>query len=148
MSALGYVNTYNVRNIINFKDKYTYKNIEELKIVLFNPLIKELEKLKNEMPIEKPKYEINMYIKFIKKNIEIISKNEGFEEEFPIKIDMKPHSRFVNQEEYDRLNNLKCTEEELLSEIEKSYIENKISAYEISQLEFIKNKLKAKDGNP
>ena len=147
LSILGYVNTHNVRSIINFKDKYTYKNIEELKIVLFNPLIKELEKLKNEMPIEKPKYEIDMYIKFIKKNIDIISKNEGFKEESAIKIDMKPHSRFVNQEEYDRLNNLKCTEEELLTEIEKSYIENKISAYEISQLDFIKNKLKAKDSN-
>lgn len=52
---------------------------------------------------------------------------------------MKAHSRFVNQEEYDRLNNLKCTKE-LLSEIEKSYKDGKISAYEISQLDFIKKK--------
>lgn len=147
LSILGYVNTHNVRSIINFKEKYTYKNIEELKIALFDPLINELEKLKNDMPIEKPKYEIDMYIKFIKKNIELISKNEGYKEESAIKIDMKPHSRFVNQEEYDRLNNLKCTEEELLIEIEKSYQENKITAYEISQLDFLKNKLKAKKVN-
>lgn len=91
------------------------------------------------MSIEKPKYEIDMYIKFIKKNIELISKKEGYKEESVIKIDMKAHSRFVNQEEYDRLNNLKCTKG-LLSEIEKSYKDGKISAYEISQLDFIKKK--------
>lgn len=139
MSSIGYINTHNVRSIINFKDKYTYKDIGFLKGILFNPLIDDLEKLKTIMPIEEPKIEIDEIIKFINKNMEIISTKIPIKEESPIKIDSKVYSK-INNKEFERLNKLNCNRDDLKEEIKESYNNGLISAYEISQLDFVKKK--------
>ena len=78
-------------------------------------------------------------IKFINKNIEIISKDTALKEESPIKISTQVYSG-KNNIEIERLNGLNCTETELLKEIEESYQNGKISANDITHLDLVKRK--------
>lgn len=102
-------------------------------------MLQELKLLKERIPIEEPKKEIDVIIKFINKNIEIISKDTALKEESPIKISTQVYSG-KNNIEIERLNGLNCTETELLKEIEESYQNGKISANDITHLDLVKRK--------
>lgn len=102
-------------------------------------MLQELKLLKDEMPIEEPKEEIDTIIKFINKNIQIISQNITFKEKSPINISTQVYSGKKNIE-IERLNSLKYNDEELLKEIAKSYKNGKISAKDITYLDLVKNK--------
>ena len=114
-------------------------NIDILKEILFQPMLQELKLLKERIPIEEPKKEIDVIIKFINKNIEIISKDTALKGESPIKISTQVYSG-KNNIEIERLNGLNCTETELLKEIEESYQNGKISANDITHLDLVKRK--------
>lgn len=137
LSSFGYINTHNVRSALELKDNN--HNIDILKEILFQPMLQELKLLKERIPIEEPKKEIDVIIKFINKNIEIISKDTALKEESPIKISTQVYSG-KNNIEIERLNGLNCTETELLKEIEESYQNGKISANDITHLDLVKRK--------
>lgn len=111
LSSFGYINTHNVRSALELKDNN--HNVDILKEILFQPMLQELKLLKERIPIEEPKKEIDVIIKFINKNIEIISKDTALKEESPIKISTQVYSG-KNNIEIERLNGLNCTETELL----------------------------------
>lgn len=90
LSSFGYINTHNVRSALELKDNN--HNIDILKEILFQPMLQELKLLKERIPIEEPKKEIDVIIKFINKNIEIISKDTALKEESPIKISTQVYS--------------------------------------------------------
>lgn len=137
LSSFGYINTHNVRSAFEVKDNN--HNVDILKEILFQPMLQELKLLKDEMPIEEPKEEIDTIIKFINKNIQIISQNITFKEKSPINISTQVYSGKKNIE-IERLNSLKYNDEELLKEIAKSYKNGKISAKDITYLDLVKNK--------
>lgn len=137
LSSFGYINTHNVRSALELKDNN--HNIDILKEILFQPMLQELKLLKERIPIEEPKKEIDVIIKFINKNIEIISKDTALKGESPIKISTQVYSG-KNNIEIERLNGLNCTETELLKEIEESYQNGKISANDITHLDLVKRK--------
>lgn len=137
LSSFGYINTHNVRSALELK--YNNHNIDILKEILFQPMLQELKLLKERIHIEEPKKEIDVIIKFINKNIEIISKDTALKEESPIKISTQVYSG-KNNVEIERLNGLNCTETELLKEIEESYQNGKISANDITHLDLVKRK--------
>lgn len=143
LSSFGYINTHNVRSALELKDNN--HDVDILKEILFRPMLQELKLLKERIPIEEPKKEIDVIIKFINKNIEIISKDTALKEESPIKISTQVYSG-KNNIEIERLNGLNCTEMELLKEIEESYQNGKISANDITHLDLVKRKeLKIKE---
>ena len=137
LSSFGYINTHNVRSALELKDNN--HDVDILKEILFRPMLQELKLLKERIPIEEPKKEIDVIIKFINKNIEIISKDTALKEESPIKISTQVYSG-KNNIEIERLNGLNCTEMELLKEIEESYQNGKISANDITHLDLVKRK--------
>lgn len=137
LSSFGYINTHNVRSALKLKDNN--HDVDILKEILFRPMLQELKLLKERIPIEEPKKEIDVIIKFINKNIEIISKDTALKEESPIKISTQVYSG-KNNIEIERLNGLNCTEMELLKEIEESYQNGKISANDITHLDLVKRK--------
>lgn len=137
LSSFGYINTHNVRSALELKDNN--HDVDILKEILFRPMLQELKLLKERIPIEEPKKEIDVIIKFINKNIEIISKDTALKEESPIKISTQVYSG-KNNIEIERLNGLNCTETELLKEIEESYQNGKISANDITHLDLVKRK--------
>ena len=137
LSSFGYINTHNVRSALELKDNN--HDVDILKEILFRPMLQELKLLKERIPIEEPKKEIDVIIKFINKNIEIISKDTALKEESLIKISTQVYSG-KNNIEIERLNGLNCTEMELLKEIEESYQNGKISANDITHLDLVKRK--------
>lgn len=137
LSSFGYINTHNVRSALELKDNN--HNVDILKKILFQPIERELKQLKDKMPIKEPKGEIDVIIKFINKNLGIISQDTVLKEESPIKISTQVYSG-KNNIEIERLNGLNCTEAELLKEIEESYQNGKISANDITHLDLVKRK--------
>lgn len=137
LSSFGYINTHNVRSALELKDNN--HNVDILKEILFQPMERELNRLKEKMPIKEPKGEIDVIIKFINKNVGIISQDTALKEESPIKISSQVYSG-KNKIEIERLNGLSCTEAELLKEIEESYQNGKISANDITHLDLVKRK--------
>ncbi|MDM8108683.1 P-loop NTPase fold protein [Phascolarctobacterium faecium] len=137
-SLFGYIETHEV---IDLKNNMEIDGmfIKELAESLFGNLRKKLEQLKEEMPIENPKKEIELFEDFIEKNIKIISCKSELRRE-RLKVSTTYSSQHIHQKEFERLNSLRYNEEKLLQEMEASYKDGKISAYEISQLDFVKKK--------
>lgn len=136
LSTFGFIDMHDVRGMLDEKDNH---DVHFLKEYLFPHMLEKLKQLKEKMPIETPKGEIDSIITFINKNIEIISKDTAFKEELPIKISTQVYSK-SNNIEIERLNGLNCTEVELLKEIEESYQNGQISANDITHLDLVKRK--------
>lgn len=136
LSTFGFIDMHDVRGVLDEKDNH---DVHFLKEYLFPHKLEKLKQLKEKMPIETPKGEIDSIITFINKNIEIISKDTAFKEESPIKISTQVYSK-SNNIEIERLNGLNCTKAELLKEIEESYQNGKISANDITHLDLVKRK--------
>lgn len=136
LSTFGFIDMHDVRGMLDEKDNH---DVHFLKEYLFPHMLEKLKQLKEKMPIETPKGEIDSIITFINKNIEIISKDTAFKEELPIKISTQVYFK-SNNIEIERLNGLNCTEVELLKEIEESYQNGQISANDITHLDLVKRK--------
>ena len=129
LSRLIYMDTHELWMIEDGEGEI--KNIEIICDML-DRMKKKLISLKNSIPISKISIELLTIISFIDKNIEIITNPTDVEfEESPVKVNY--NTRFVNQEEYDRLKALP-RDEEFLSEIEKSYENDLIGVYEVNKL--------------
>ena len=137
-SIFGYIETHEVWDLINNNDRSS-KYIDFLNKTLLANMQERLLALKDKMPIEAPKIEIDLLIKFIDKNIEIMRCKDVVKKE-KIKTSTTYKTEYIHQKEFDRLNNLNCDEGEFVKKLDESYENGKISAYEIMQLDFVKNR--------
>ena len=84
--------------------------------------------------------DIEMLIKFLDKNIELINTNDNFEKP-DIHFDSKVTVRSCNQEIVDKLNSSTLNDEEFEKEVIKKYQNQELVPYEVAELErFQKNK--------
>ena len=82
--------------------------------------------------------DIEMLIKFLDKNIELVNTSDNFEKP-DIHFDSKVTVRSFNQEMVDKLNNSKLNEKEFEKEVIEKYINQEITPSEVSNLERYQN---------
>lgn len=96
-------------------------------------LKKKLVTLSHTIQLSMIQEEISILIQFVEKNLKLIHAEKSFSPpDWTCRT--QTYSHLQHQEEFDRLNGLQLPRTELLKEIEKSYCQNRISAYEINQL--------------
>ena len=84
--------------------------------------------------------DIEMLIKFLDKNIELVNTSDNFEKP-DIHFDSKVTVRSCNQEIVDKLNSSTLNDEEFEKEVIKKYQNQELVPYEVAELErFQKNK--------
>jgi len=144
LSSKGYIDIYDIGLLINNdgivnvferaevadEDVITVPEVVDF---VFNKMRKKLEELNDRIPISEVKCNLQTTINFIDKNQELITtKNAVRLGGPPTKIEMR--SRFVNQEEYDRLKGLTLSAERFAEEVKNSYLNENISIHEIDRL--------------
>ncbi|MBM7558127.1 P-loop NTPase fold protein [Halanaerobacter jeridensis] len=136
LSRRGYINTMDYFMINNEKINEGYKNkvIDELKMI-----IKRINTLKSNtidnLEFEELKSNLNVIVEFLNKMIDLINCKDQFKEEREDGVETRMESRYINQEEFDRLKKIKSKDEdEFKKKLRKSYINEKITPYEIKEL--------------
>lgn len=91
-----------------------------------------ITKMRDKIDIEVIRLELVSIITFLNKNIEIINSEQALMAKGP-KIHTEISSKFVHQQELDRLTELKRTvdKEQFMKELEQSYTRGCITAYEV-----------------
>jgi len=132
LTSLGYVNTSELW-MLDVPDEVAIEaNHMEEAIML---IARNITNIRDLVVIEMIKTELDTITAFIDKNLEIIKCEPAQEMKEP-KFNTSISSRFVHQEEYDRLNALKRTvdKDQFMKELEISYRSQRISVYEIGSL--------------
>ena len=131
LSILGFIST---EELWLLDDKGDI-DAERIKINVMDSLKKKLNKLKGEIFIDVVKEEIDIIIRFIDKNIEIIQNdNELNQSEPTVKTEIK--TQWANHVEMDRLKNIYENEdfETYEKAVKNSYKDGNITAVEIGEL--------------
>lgn len=90
--------------------------------------------LKEFIDCEMIRNDLEIIIKFINKNLELIDYNEAYAKE-SLNLSSELRSQFVNKDEYERLKILRLeNDSEFKEELEQSYRTEKITPYEVSEL--------------
>lgn len=135
LSSLGYINTREYFSIRGPGDIGKYKSliIKDLgKIIIKVNKLK--EKIVSSLKFKELEIELDTIIEFMGKLIEIIGfQTEATKKEYGITTS-NFSSHFINQEEFDRLKGIAAEGKSLQEEIRKSYLEGKITVYEIDKL--------------
>ncbi len=131
LSSLGVMDTHELQYLDNgecITSEYFINNV-------FKHMEEKLKKIKDEMCLEIIKDEINIIIKFIHKNLEIIKKtNRKPEKKIQVTFG-EPRIVLSNQEEFDRLRKIsEKDKEEYKRAVEESYKNGNITVYEIRKL--------------
>ncbi|MEJ6464353.1 ATP-binding protein [Fusobacterium nucleatum] len=139
LSQLGFCDTHDIWDL---KDKSKeYIDIMTIERNVFLPLRKKLEDLHKNIPIEIIQNDIEILIKFLDKNIELVNTNNKFEKP-DIHFDSKVTIRSFNQEIIDKLNSSTLNDEEFKKEVIKKYQNQELAPYEVAELErFQRNKI-------
>ena len=136
LSQLGFCDTHDIWDL---KDKSKeYIDIMTIERNVFLPLRKKLEDLHKNIPIEIIQNDIEILIKFLDKNIELVNTNNKFEKP-DIHFDSKVTIRSFNQEMVDKLNSSTLNDEEFKKEVIKKYQNQELAPYEVSNLERYQN---------
>ena len=136
LSQLGFCDTHDIWDL---KDKSKeYIDIMTIERNVFLPLRKKLEDLHKNIPIEIIQNDIEILIKFLDKNIELVNTNNKFEKP-DIHFDSKVTIRSFNQEMVDKLNSSTLNDEEFKKEVIKKYQNQELEPYEVSNLERYQN---------
>lgn len=139
LSQLGFCDTHDIWDL---KDKS--KECIDIKTIernVFLPLRKKLEDLHKNIPMKIIQNDIEILIKFLNKNMELINTNNKFEKP-DIHFDSKVTIRSFNQEMVDKLNSSALNDEEFKKEVIKKYQNQELAPYEVAELErFQKNKI-------
>ena len=137
-STLGFCDTHATSDLRDESKEYI--NINSIEKNVFLPLRKKLEDLHKNIPMEIIQNDIEMLIKFLDKNIELVNTSDNFEKP-DIHFDSKVTVRSFNQEMVDKLNKSKLNEKEFEKEVIEKYINQELVPYEVAELErFQKNK--------
>ena len=102
---------------------------------------KKLKKLLSNVKLKIVQKDIEIIIKFLDKNIELINTNDNFEKP-DIHFESKVTVRSFNQEMVDKLNSSTLNDKEFEKEVIKKYQNQELVPYEVAELErFQNNKL-------
>ena len=137
-STLGFCDTYDIWDLRDNSKEYI--NVKTIEKNVFLPLRKKLEDLHKNIPMKIIQNDIEILIKFLDKNIELVNTSDNFEKP-DIHFDSKVTVRSCNQEIVDKLNSLTLNDEEFEKEVIKKYQNQELVPYEVAELErFQKNK--------
>ena len=135
-STLGFCDTHDIWDLRDKSKEYIdTKTIEKF---VFSPLKKKLKKLLSNVKLKIVQKDIEIIIKFLDKNIELINTNDNFEKP-DIHFESKVTVRSFNQEIVDKLNQSKLNEKDFEKEVIEKYINQEITPSEVSNLERYKN---------
>ncbi len=137
-STLGFCDTYDIWDLRDNSKEYI--NVKIIEKNVFLPLRKKLEDLHKNIPMKIIQNDIEILIKFLDKNIELVNTSDNFEKP-DIHFDSKVTVRSCNQEIVDKLNSSTLNDEEFEKEVIKKYQNQELVPYEVAELErFQKNK--------
>ena len=138
-STLGFCDTHDIWDLRDKSKEYIdTKTIEKF---VFSPLKKKLKKLLSNVKLKIVQKDIEIIIKFLDKNIELVNTNDNFEKP-DIHFESKVTVRSFNQEIVDKLNYSTLNDEEFEKEVIKKYQNQELVLYEVAKLErFQNNKL-------
>ena len=135
-STLGFCDTHDIWDLRDKSKEYIdTKTIEKF---VFSPLKKKLKKLLSNVKLKIVQKDIEIIIKFLDKNIELINTNDNFEKA-DIHFESKVTVRSFNQEIVDKLNQSKLNEKDFEKEVIEKYINQEITPSEVSNLERYQN---------
>ena len=135
-STLGFCDTHATSDLRDESKEYI--DINSIEKNVFLPLRKKLEDLHKNIPMEIIQNDIEILIKFLDKNIELVNTNNKFEKP-DIHFDSKVTIRSFNQEMVDKLNSSTLNDEEFKKEVIKKYQNQELAPYEVSNLERYQN---------
>ena len=138
-STLGFCDTHDIWDLRDKSKEYIdTKTIEKF---VFSPLKKKLKKLLSNVKLKIVQKDIEIIIKFLDKNIEIINTPDEFTKP-ALFSNVNWRTRSTNQEMVDKLNSLTLNDEEFEKEVIKKYQNQELVPYEVAELErFQNNKL-------
>lgn len=137
-STLGFCDTYDTWDLREQSKEYI--DVKTIEKNVFLPLKKKLENLFSNVQIKIVQKDIEILIKFLDKNIELVNTSDSFEKP-DIHFDSKVTVRSCNQEIVDKLNSSTLNDEEFEKEVVKKYQNQELVPYEVAELErFQKNK--------
>ena len=138
-STLGFCDTHDIWDLRDKSKEYIdTKTIEKF---VFFPLKKKLKKLLSNVKIKIVQKDIEIIIKFLDKNIEIINTPDEFTKP-ALFSNVNWRTRSTNQEMVDKLNSSTLNDEEFEKEVIKKYQNQELVPYEVAELErFQNNKL-------
>lgn len=131
LSALGYIDTYAIDyfspDTDNIDIQMTSSGLDVFK--------RKLEELKRNIgtTVNQIKNDIETIIQFIEKNKEIINISEPLNRPKSPIVSTTSTTKFIHQDEFDRLLSIQDNKK-FLQELDKSYSDSKISAYEVQEL--------------
>ena len=131
-STLGFCDTYDIWDLRDKSKEYI--DINSIERNVFLPLRKKLEDLHRNIPMKIIQNDIEILIKFLDKNIELVNNSDNFEKP-DIHFDSKVTVRSFNQEMVDKLNQSKLNEKDFEKEVIEKYMSQEITASEVSDLE-------------
>lgn len=131
-STLGFCDTYATSDLRDNSKEYI--DINSIERNVFLPLRKKLEDLHRNIPMKIIQNDIEILIKFLDKNIELVNTSDNFEKP-DIHFDSKVTVRSFNQEMVDKLNQSKLNEKDFEKEVIEKYMNQEITASEVSDLE-------------
>ena len=137
-STLGFCDTYDIWDLREQSKEYI--DVKTIEKNVFLPLKKKLENLFSNVQIKIVQKDIEIIIRFLDKNIEIINTPDEFSK--PALFSNANWSmRSTNQEMVDKLNSSTLNDEEFEKEVVKKYQNQELVPYEVAELErFQKNK--------
>ena len=138
-STLGFCDTHDIWDLRDKSKEYIdTKTIEKF---VFSPLKKKLKKLLSNVKLKIVQKDIEIIIKFLDKNIELINTPDEFTKP-ALFSNVNWRTRSTNQEMVDKLNSSTLNDEEFEKEVIEKYINQELVPYEVAELErFQNNKL-------
>ena len=135
-STLGFCDTHATSDLRDESKEYI--DINSIEKNVFLPLRKKLEDLHKNIPMEIIQNDIEILIKFLDKNIELVNTSDNFEKP-DIHFESKVTVRSFNQEIVDKLNQSKLNEKDFEKEVIEKYINQEITPSEVSNLKRYQN---------
>lgn len=131
-STLGFCDTYDTCDLREQSKEYI--DVKTIEKNVFLPLKKKLENLFSNVQIKIVQKDIEILIKFLDKNIELVNTPNEFNK--PALFSNANWSmRSTNQEMVDKLNQSKLNEKDFEKEVIEKYMNQEITASEVSDLE-------------
>ena len=131
-STLGFCDTYDTWDLREQSKEYI--DVKTIEKNVFLPLKKKLENLFSNVQIKIVQKDIEILIKFLDKNIELVNTPNEFNKP-ALSSNANWSMRSTNQEMVDKLNQSKLNEKDFEKEVIEKYMNQEITASEVSDLD-------------
>lgn len=143
LARIGYVDVWE-RDLIKQEDERVGLDPDEIGKYVFKPLKERIGKLRETIPVEKIRDDIQEIENFIDKNMLLMQKNRNID--LPeLKFNTKAGRRLPHQERVNELIKSGMSPAELEKVVEKEYEKGTLSAYEINKIYLKRQKKKVPD---